>query len=36
MSDTKQARLSVKGVSKRFDSLQALSDVGLQIREGEI
>jgi len=29
-------RLSVKGVNKRFGGLQALSDVGLQIRAGEI
>jgi branched-chain amino acid transport system ATP-binding protein len=29
-------RLSVKGVSKRFGGLQALSDVGLQIDEGSI
>jgi len=35
MSD-KQIRLSVQGVNKRFGGLQALSDVGLQIREGEI
>ncbi|RQR24913.1 ABC transporter ATP-binding protein, partial [Burkholderia sp. Bp9142] len=35
MSD-KQIRLSVKGVNKRFGGLQALSDVGLEIKEGEI
>lgn len=29
-------RLSVTGVNKRFGGLQALSDVGLKIREGEI
>ncbi|HEU0231432.1 MAG TPA: ABC transporter ATP-binding protein [Burkholderiaceae bacterium] len=29
-------RLSIKGVNKRFGGLQALSDVGLQIRAGEI
>ncbi|HEY0294830.1 MAG TPA: ABC transporter ATP-binding protein [Bordetella sp.] len=29
-------RLFVKGVNKRFGGLQALSDVGLQIRSGEI
>src|SRR5580692_2639689 len=29
-------RLSVKGVNKRFGGLQALSDVGLQIEEGQI
>ena len=34
MSET--IRLSVKGVNKRFGGLQALSDVGLQIKEGEI
>ncbi|TWG85802.1 amino acid/amide ABC transporter ATP-binding protein 1 (HAAT family) [Cupriavidus gilardii J11] len=28
--------LSVKGVNKRFGGLQALSDVGLEIRQGEI
>ncbi|MCZ2413262.1 MAG: ATP-binding cassette domain-containing protein, partial [Burkholderiales bacterium] len=28
--------LSVTGVNKRFGGLQALSDVGLEIREGEI
>jgi branched-chain amino acid transport system ATP-binding protein len=28
--------LSVKGVSKRFGGLQALSDVGIEIRHGEI
>ena len=28
--------LQVQGVSKRFGGLQALSDVGLQIRAGEI
>jgi branched-chain amino acid transport system ATP-binding protein len=35
MSD-KQIRLSVKGVNKRFGGLQALSDVGLEIKAGEI
>jgi len=35
MSD-KQIRLSVQGVNKRFGGLQALSDVGLEIKEGEI
>jgi branched-chain amino acid transport system ATP-binding protein len=35
MSD-KKIRLSVKGLSKRFGGLQALSDVGLQIEEGSI
>jgi ABC-type branched-subunit amino acid transport system ATPase component len=35
MSD-KQIRLSVKGVNKRFGGLQALSDVGLEIKSGEI
>ena len=28
--------LSIRGVSKRFGGLQALSDVNLEIREGEI
>ncbi len=28
--------LSVKGVNKRFGGLQALSDVGLEIRRGQI
>ena len=28
--------LSVQGVNKRFGGLQALSDVGLQIKPGEI
>src|SRR6201988_4391957 len=32
----KPIRLSVKGVNKRFGGLQALSEVGLQIRAGEI
>ncbi len=32
----KRTRLSVKGVNKRFGGLQALSEVGLQIKEGEI
>ncbi|KAE8753367.1 ABC transporter ATP-binding protein, partial [Paraburkholderia madseniana] len=31
-----QIRLSVKGVNKRFGGLQALSDVGLQIKAGQI
>src|SRR3984893_11366151 len=35
MSD-KPIRLSVKGVNKRFGGLQALAEVGLEIREGEI
>ena len=35
MSD-KRTRLSVKGVNKRFGGLQALSEVGLEIKEGEI
>ncbi|MGV7247091.1 ATP-binding cassette domain-containing protein, partial [Caballeronia sp. M23-90] len=35
MSD-KPIRLSVKGVNKRFGGLQALSEVGLEIREGQI
>ena len=34
MSDN--IRLSVKGVNKRFGGLQALSDVGLQIKSGQI
>ncbi|MDB5834785.1 MAG: transporter ATP-binding protein, partial [Caballeronia sp.] len=34
MSD-KPIRLSVKGVNKRFGGLQALNEVGLEIREGE-
>jgi branched-chain amino acid transport system ATP-binding protein len=29
-------RLSVKGVNKRFGGLQALSEVGLEIMEGQI
>ena len=33
---SKNIRLSVKGVNKRFGGLQALSDVGLQIEEGQI
>ncbi|WP_175729208.1 ATP-binding cassette domain-containing protein, partial [Burkholderia ambifaria] len=33
---TKEIRLSVNGVNKRFGGLQALSDVGLEIKEGEI
>ena len=32
----KATRLSVKGVNKRFGGLQALNEVGLEIREGEI
>ncbi|WP_144140994.1 ABC transporter ATP-binding protein [Paraburkholderia sp. BCC1884] len=32
----KKIRLSVKGVTKRFGGLQALSDVGLEIEEGSI
>jgi branched-chain amino acid transport system ATP-binding protein len=32
----KPIRLSVKGVNKRFGGLQALAEVGLEIREGEI
>ncbi len=28
--------LSIRGVQKRFGGLQALSDVSLEIREGEI
>jgi branched-chain amino acid transport system ATP-binding protein len=38
MSDSKDntSLLSVLGVSKRFGGLQALSDVGLQIKPGEI
>src|ERR1700727_2809071 len=35
MSDN-NIRLSVKGVNKRFGGLQALSDVGLEIKSGEI
>src|ERR1700737_1089556 len=35
MSD-KPIRLSVQGVNKRFGGLQSLSDVGLEIREGQI
>lgn len=34
MSDN--IRLSVKGVNKRFGGLQALSDVGLEIKAGQI
>ncbi|CAB3776467.1 ABC transporter ATP-binding protein [Pararobbsia alpina] len=33
---SKNIRLSVKGVNKRFGGLQALSDVGLEIEEGQI
>jgi branched-chain amino acid transport system ATP-binding protein len=33
---SKNIRLSVKGVNKRFGGLQALADVGLQIEEGQI
>jgi branched-chain amino acid transport system ATP-binding protein len=35
MSD-KRTRLSVTGVNKRFGGLQALSEVRLEIKEGEI
>lgn len=35
MSDNK-VRLFIKGVNKRFGGLQALSDVGMQIMEGQI
>ncbi|CAH2784815.1 MAG: Branched-chain amino acid ABC transporter, ATP-binding protein LivG (TC 3.A.1.4.1) [Candidatus Burkholderia crenata] len=35
MSD-KPIRLSVKGANKRFGGLQALAEVGLEIKEGEI
>src|SRR5580698_5681738 len=33
---SKNIRLSVTGVNKRFGGLQALADVGLQIEEGQI
>jgi branched-chain amino acid transport system ATP-binding protein len=33
---SEQSILSVKGVNKRFGGLQALSDVGLEIRRGQI
>lgn len=33
---SKSILLSVKGVNKRFGGLQALSDVGIEIQEGEI
>ena len=33
---SKNIRLSVKGVNKRFGGLQALADVGLEIEEGQI
>jgi branched-chain amino acid transport system ATP-binding protein len=33
---SKPTLLSVRGVNKRFGGLQALSDVGIEIREGEI
>ena len=33
---SKNIRLSVKGVNKRFGGLQALNDVGLEIEEGQI
>lgn len=36
MTGEPRALLSVSGVNKRFGGLQALSDVGLEIREGEI
>ncbi|MBB5429912.1 ABC-type branched-subunit amino acid transport system ATPase component, partial [Paraburkholderia sp. JPY158] len=36
VSNNAAIRLSVKGVNKRFGGLQALSEVGLQIRAGEI
>src|ERR1700761_1270481 len=36
VSNNAAIRLSVKGVNKRFGGLQALSDVGLQIEEGQI
>ncbi|MGA2549245.1 MAG: ABC transporter ATP-binding protein [Burkholderiaceae bacterium] len=36
MAATTEVLLSVKGVSKRFGGLQALSDVGITIRRGQI
>ena len=33
---TKESILKVQGVSKRFGGLQALSDVGIDIRRGQV